>query len=1205
MYLKRLDIQGFKTFANRTVFEFQPGVTAIIGSNGCGKSNLVDAIRWVIGEQSFATLRSKRTEDLIFGGGGRRAPAGFAEVSLTIDNSDRLLPLPYGEVTISRRATRAGENEYFINRSKVRLRDIQEAIGPLGGSYTVINQGLVDQALNLSTTDRRRLFEDAAEISVYEGRRADAERRLRETNTNVERVADLLAELEPRMRSLKRQAALARTHRELTTELREFLLRHYAALWRAARAALQACEAAQFRAEEALHTQRAALATLSEELRAGREALRAQRAALAALHNESSALHTRAEAAQRNLAVGNERHAALIRQAEEQERSARELDLRREELEQDRTAVAARLAACEERLAELRAAAAAMEQDLATRDAERRAARQVLDAAQRAELEAAAALAERRRRAEQIALRRARLAQDQAGHAAALEAAQSILAARRAALDEAQARAEAAAEAARQAAAAAEAARQALDTARAGRARADETAAQARRALADAEARLESLTRLQRSYAGAFAGVKAAMQWAETQRRPGFALVSSLVRVPAQLETAIEVALGSRLQHVVVEQWADAEDAIEALRRSGAGRATFLPLDTIRPPTNDRRPPAGDGVLGVAADLVDCDPHYRIVVDYLLARTLVVQDLPVARRELRRIGGGWTIVTLAGEQVSSGGAVTGGAQIKESGALRRERELRELPEQVKALRHAVEHAAAERAAVDREVAAAERALHDAEPARRRAAQETEARRAEAEATRRTTDRAEADAALQRARLDQAAADLADLEAQEHALAEEHAALEAREAEARARLEALRAEEQARADEERDARVRLADQRATAAAAEGEARAERALLHAGDQNLARLADQRAAADRRAAELDREHAALAARNQELEAAHASLLTQIDDLRHQIGPAEEQLAAHEASLTETETREAELSAATLEAETAHGRATLDLQRARDRIDTLWERAAGDDIDIEALAHEEEEREGQPLAASHPPIIGDEDLQSNIQNLKSRLARLGAVNPLALEEYEEANQRHEFLSSQTDDLRRASGSLNELIAALDEAMRARFEATFSAVAAEFEHSFVRLFGGGEAQLLLLRSEGKAQQDGSSNGHERIEGLGVEIIARPPGKRQQTLALLSGGERSLTAAALLFAILKVNPSPFCVLDEVDAALDESNVGRFREALTDLTEQTQFLIVTHNRGTIEVADTIYGVSMGEDGASRILSLRLEEVENAK
>jgi chromosome segregation protein len=1212
VYLKRLEIQGFKTFAARTVFEFRPGIAAVVGPNGSGKSNLSDAIRWVLGEQSFAALRSKRTEDLLFSGGGRRAPAGFAEVSLTIDNSDRLLPLPYGEVTITRRATRAGDNEYSINRSRVRLRDIQEAIGPLGGSYTIINQGMVDSALTLRPEERRRLFEDAAEISAFESRKAESERKLRETDTNLERCADMLAELEPRLRSLKRQASLARTHRELSAELRGLLVRHYARLWRDAKAAAAAAEAAVRELEAALAQRRAAQAAATAELRTAREQLRARRERLGALHAESSALHTRAEAAQRDLAVGVERQAALARRDEEFERSRRELELRREELERERAAVGARLAAAEARLAEQRAALQAAEGAQAARAAQLRAARRALEQAQRAEVEASAALRALERRAEQLANRRVQLLQEQTGHAEALSAAQATLAAQQAAADIAQARLQAADKASADAAAHVEHSRGELDSLRAERARAEEAAALARRALLDAETRLETLARLQRDFAGTFAGVKAAMQWAAAQRRSGFALVSTIVRTPAQLETAVEVALGSRLQNIVVARWDDAEEAIAALKQGGQGRATFLPLDTIRTKNQEPRTDRADGgsrfsvlgsVLGVASDLVDYDEPYRPVVQYLLGRTLVVDTLATAREELRRLPGGWTIVTLAGEQISGGGAVTGGAQIKESGTLRRERELRELPAQVDARRASVAELTAARAGLDQRISTAERVLQEAEAGRRRASQEHEQAREAQEGARRAAERAEADLDWQRRRHEQAAADLSELDQQAAALGDEHNALEARLAEAHAQAERLRADEHAGAEVEQGALREIDGMRAAAAATEGEARAERALLQSHSQNIRRLDEQQADSERRRSALDQERAALDAQLHALDTSHAALLAQIDELRALIDPAESELAALEQAQIDLERQEADATAALLDGESAHGRAAVEAQRARDRIDTLWERAAADDIDIdiEAATQTTDEQSQEPRTENQESEDRgvSEDLQSKIENLKSKIHRLGVINPLALEEYEEAAERHTFLATQSDDLRRAGAALRELIAELDAAMRARFEITFRAVADEFERSFTQLFGGGQAQLMLISPNGNGVE---GNGvHDSMDGLGIEILARPPGKRQQTLSLLSGGERSLTASALLFAILKVNPSPFCVLDEVDAALDEANVGRFRAALADLAEQTQFLLVTHNRGTIEAADTIYGVSMGDDGASRVLSLRLEEL----
>ncbi len=1194
MHLKRLEIHGFKTFASPTTLEFRPGITAIIGPNGSGKSNINDSVRWVLGEQSYAALRSKRTEDVIFGGGSKRAPSGFAEVSLTIDNTDRLLPLPYNEVTITRRANRSGENEYFINRSKVRLRDVQEAVGPLGGSYTIINQGLVDAALTLRPEERRRLFEDAAEIGIFVSRKSEAESRLRETNANVERCADVLAELEPRLRSLKRQATLARSYRELSDDLRRLLLRHYAYQWHTAKHQLAQAEAAEAALGAELAERRVAQADATAELRVARETIKVLRERLSVLHSESSQLHTRVETAQRNLAVGSERLASLAKREEEAERSRNDLSLRREELERERAVIVERLAAAEQRLGAARAELTDHEAIRARQDAERRAARQQLEQAQREEAAASAALTQAHRRAEQLAEQRTRLAAEQNSQAESLRHVEAALETQRRALAAAEEQLVAAQQARVDAAAAEERARAEIDSVRGERSKADEALGHARRLLADVEARLESLTRLQRSYAGTFSGVKAAMQWAEAERRAGFVLVSSLIRTPSKIETAVEVALGSRLQNIVVEQWQDAEEAIVALKKNGAGRATFLPLDTIRRTPDERRPVVEAGVLGIASELVDFDEHYRPVVQNLLGRTLVVEDLATARRVLRNLSGGWTIVTLAGEQVNTGGAVTGGAQIKEAGVLRRERELRELPGQVEAAKRAVDERVKARAELDSRAAAVERAVRETEAARRKAAQDYEQRREAESRTRREVERAEAAVDLQRRRHEQVAADLASMTNQERALAEEQSVLLGREQQAQARLSGLRAEDQSRLEADRHFQERLTELRAVVSTVEGELRAERALLQSQEHQLARLSQQRAEAEHRISALISERASLHDQLVELEVAHTGLMAQIDELYTRVSPAEAELNTLEQGRAELEQRESDCTAALLEGESAHGRASVEVQRARDRIDTIWERAAADDIDVEQLAHDQQlESDDGPQSGRQP-----EDISEQIQNMRSRLARLGAVNPLALEEYEEAAERHTFMSTQLEDLRQAANALHELIAELDATMHSRFAATFSAIAGEFEKCFVRLFGGGEAKIFMTNGGETVNGNGT---HEGIDDIGIDIIVRPPGKRHQNISLLSGGERALTASALLFAILAVNPSPFCILDEVDAALDEANVGRFRAMLADLSQQTQFMLVTHNRGTIEVADTIYGVSMGEDGASRIISVRLEEL----
>ncbi|MCS6882997.1 MAG: chromosome segregation protein SMC [Oscillochloridaceae bacterium] len=1161
-------------------------------------SNLADAVRWVLGEQSLATLRCKRSEELIYAGGGRRPPAGLAEVSLTIDNSDRLLPLDFDEVTITRRATRAGDNEYFINRARVRLRDVLEATEPLGGSYTLINQGLVDAALTLRPEERRRLFEDAAEIGGFEARKAEALRRLRETESNLNRLDDLLAELEPRLRSLKRQAAQARQHRELSAELHQLYQQFYARQWRAACALSARARAELDRLDAELARARAAQAGVAAELQVLRGALRARRDDLGALHQQSSDLHRQAEALQRDLAVGAERVAALTRRGEDLERQRNALALRRQQLEEQQALAAAEAARARTDLHTRRQALAAAEAELAARAAADRAHLAALRQAQDAALQAARAMTEQRARVEQLAASLERLARESADLDAVVTGAAGQRAAAAERVEQARVALEETEAAYQSAAAALQAARAELDDLRAGRTRAEEARAAAWRALTDAEARLESLERLSRAYTGVFAGPRAAMQWAERTGRSGFALVQSLIRPPAGLETAIEAALGARLQNIVVERWEDAEAAIAELKRSGAGRATFLPLDSLVTREHAPLPPRSSDnsdVLGVAADLVEYDQRYTSVVRQLLGRVLIVRDLPAARAELRRIGSGWTIVTLDGEQVSSGGAVTGGAQAKESGTLRRERELRELPALVAAARADLERAGARMAELDARLQAHTTRLRDLEALARERQRQVEAARAGLEHARHDLARAGQEqewAARRRAAL-------ADERA---ALAKEHqeaaARLQAAEAAARAAEAALaeaRARQEQAAGEDRAAQERLAALRAEANAAEGRLGAAEQLCAAHAQSLELLARQEQDFAEAGAALQAERAELGVAHARREAEHAALLTAIDALRARIDPAEAELREEETRLADLEQREAAATAALLERESAHSRAALEAQRAQDRQEALIERAAADGVELDpapALAGDAAE----PEQDASVPI---EALQRDIEALKARILRLGPVNPLALEEYDETAERQRHLRAQIEDLREARATLMELIGELDRVMHNRFIATFHAVAAEFERCFVELFGGGSATLVLTGGEGG---EPVAEGEDRVAEArppGVEIIVRPPGKKQQNISLLSGGERALTAAALLFAILSVNPSPFCILDETDAALDETNIGRFRDALRRLSARTQFILITHNRGTIEVADTLYGVSMGDDGSSKTISLRVE------
>lgn len=1181
MYLKRLEIHGFKTFAQRTTFEFPPGVTAVVGPNGSGKSNVADAVRWVLGEQSFANLRSKRTDDLVFGGGKGRAPMGFAEVFLTIDNNDRLLPLPYDEVTIGRRAYRSGENEYTINRARVRLRDVLDAVAPLGSSYTIINQGLVDTALALQPEDRRRLFEDAAEIGPYQAKKHEAERRLRETETNLVRLSDLVSELEPQLRTLKRQARDAEAVGAVEAELRELLLLFYAAHWHEAIARLEQATAEAQRLHVALEQARAVREQAAQALIADREQVRQQRADLERQRSAVADVERQQQRVGRELAVARERMTGL--QQRQRERTERRAQLETQAGAAQKLAehVETQFRESQQALHVAQQQHAEAEAALARELGERRAAEAALATHREALIRAAAARDTEQTRLHDSLRRTEAVTRELAEAAASIEQQQTLCDQREAQLTAAQRAIEDAEQRVGAANSALDGLRAALEQARRERERIDERITAVKRQQGELQARFDALNRLARSFEGAFAGVRAAMQWAERAGR-NFALVSSLLRVPAELETAIEVALGARLQNIVVDRWADAEAAIEQLKRSGAGRATFLPLDTLKP-ARQRSVPDLSGVRGVAADLIEVEAHAHDIAAYLLGRILIADDLAAARRALPELEGGWTIVTLSGEQIATGGAVTGGAATRESGTLRRERELRELPQQLETARISVEQAQTARASVMDRISALETQMRQAEAAIRAARSARDEAQRAGEARRRELHRAEDElSALQRRRsaLEQEQAHLVQqAERTQAALTAAEQAHAAAEATATA-AQAVLAEQLSAVGEDEAA---LREIRAAVAQVEAEVRRLEAEARTHRQTITRIGDELRSIEAEMQALAQELAVLDHSVTEQQAQQDVFQQKLAALQSALLAATQAVQAHDEQLEAREALERERTAAASALEGAYAEAAIELERRRSERDALWERAAEDDIDVEQLNSDHE---------SVGSSLHDQELPQRIEQLRNRLRRMGPVNALAPEEFRAAQERHAFLTTQLADVRAAAAAMRDAISQLDHVMEEHFSSTFEAVAREFSRKFTQLFGGGSARLVLLRGE---NGDGAYHG--------IDIIAQPPGKRQLNLQLLSGGERALTAAALLFAILTVNPSPFCILDEVDAALDEANVVRFREALLELAQQTQFILITHNRGTVEAADTMYGITMADDGGSRVLSLRLEEISD--
>ncbi len=1200
MYLKHLSLQGFKTFATRTEFAFAPGITAIVGPNGSGKSNLADAMRWVLGEQSLRPLRIKRTEDVIFAGSSSRPRQGLAEVSITLDNGDGRLPLDFGEVTITRRAYRSGESEYRINNNRVRLRDLLDLLdqAQLGQStYMVIGQGMIDEVLSLRPEERRGLFEEAAGIAPYQRKRREAAARLEATEANILRVNDILNELEPRLQRLQRQAQRAQDYAALTDELQELLVLWYGKRWEDHQKARLLAEAQESEAQARLKAGRKLLAALEQRADQLRERQLHLRESLEISHRQSSTLHAEAEVQQRDLAVRTERLAALHRQGEAIQAELPALIAAREDEERQASAVQAALARLAAERAELETHLTAVEARWGQRQRQRMALEQELATAQDTAYRQAAALAGAHQQLAQIEERRTERQREMQELERARAEAQIACAAHR----ERAAAQKAQAEALNQRAAAL-AERRTQREAQASKAAARlqelmarlQTLERERHGLAE---RLQLLTTLRESHAGPY-GHDGVRLIAQKQPAHVIGLVASLMTVPPDLEPAIEAALGERLQDLVVETWADAVQAIELLRREGAGRVTLWPVDTLHVPTWADLPPL-EGVWGRASDLISCDPRYATVFAALLGQTLVVQDLPTARRALLALRHETAdvrqIVTLRGEVVDVSGAISGGQRRAEGGLLALEREWRELPGRLAALDEDIRTQQAESDAQRgrRETLLAE--VADLTRQIQALADERMARETRGAEEGRAAERLEQELARQQARIAQIAAELATLDAREADLRREAEAAGERQQASQALVETLRRQIRAFQDEDRDLTAALAAAQTALAVSREEERSQQAMLEAHRASIQRLAGQIAAKEEQAAALTEQATRLKAEIAEAEAARATLSERLAALAASIAPAEAELRDLEAERDRLAEEITNARRNLLQLETEARRAELEVTHCQEALDALRRRAEAelgefawldDDRPRQLWLRFEDADTGAMLPVT--PALDMAALERRISGLRREIKAAGAVNLDAPAEYQEALGRYTFLSTQAEDLKEAAKSLRAIIAELDTVMQREFDRAFAAIAQEFRRYFTQLFGGGTARLLLTEAEEPRE-------------AGVEIVARPPGKREQGLALLSGGERSLTAIALLFAILTVNPTPFCVLDEVDAALDEPNARRFREALQALSARTQFAIITHNRVTMEAANTLYGVSMGEDSVSRVLSLKLDEV----
>ena len=1181
MYLKALEIQGFKSFPDKTVLNFGEDITAIVGPNGSGKSNISDAIRWVMGEQNSRQLRGAKMEDVIFGGTEKRSQMGFAQVTLVIDNTEHIFPRDEAEVAVTRRYYRSGESEYYINKQSVRLKDVNELFMDTGmgrEGYSIIGQGKIDEILSVKSGERREVFEEAAGISKYRHRKEEAERKLERTQENLVRINDKIAELEMQVEPLRKQAEVAKKYLVLRDELRVLEI----SLWleqlqnlKTAKFKLQtdveSARADKERAEAELEAAYAAAEELSEQVRQNdlqAEALRGQVSQL----ESASGGHDNAIAVLRtSVEHNNESIARIRREMEDTENRAGSLQSQVDTQTQRISQIDAESAALERELEELLAQAHELSDTAAgaARTAESLRAEEALLLSAAADRKAE--LSALRSGLSQIAERRALTERELADTQEKLAQSGRESRENRKRLNEAKEEAQAVSniiqghglkmEGRKKRAADAEAEKLQLTM-----------------DVAALENRIRLLTEMEKEYEGFSKAVKLVMQAAEKKALRGVrGPVASLIKTEEQYTVALEVALGAGMQNIVVEREEDGKSAIGYLKQRDGGRATFLPMTAVRGETLRENVSGEYGFVGIAADLITYDKQYDGIFKSLLGRTVVVEDLDCGIAMARKFRSAFRIVTLDGQVMNRGGSMTGGSVSRSAGVLSRANELEKLSGKLGGMQDRLSAARQKAEDTQRELEKAQYELEVASAQQRTAEDLVLQYQGKQEHYDILTGTLEQSCEDLQSELDTFAQRTRDDEARCAAVA----AVVAEKEEKAAALHRQAEESQTGQSDLMEKTNALSDQITEKKAAQAALNAERDAGVRSIDELKRLRlDMITDRDQRQALMDQ----FAAANEKAQgdiAAHQSQLDELrargDDLRTQLTALSEQKlqleGQRDARNRESRSCNDAVIAATQELSRMEQKLQGNSMEEKALLDKLWERY---ELSHSAALEQRVELESVPKATRR------------IAELTREIKGLGTPNIGAIEEYERVNTRYTYLSEQRTDVEKAREELLGVIEELTKQMTVIFAQQFKLLNESFQETFLELFGGGKAQLEL-------------EDEKDILNCGIEIRVQPPGKQLKTITLLSGGEKAFVAIALYFAILKVHPTPFCVMDEIEAALDESNVVRYARYMRRIAGKTQFIVITHRRGTMEEADVLYGVTMQERGVSRILTINMNDM----
>lgn len=1186
MKLKKLELYGFKSFAQRTEIVFDEGITGIVGPNGSGKSNIGDAVRWVLGEQSAKTLRGASMSDVIFNGTQKRKPLSYCEVSLVFDNDDHALAMEAAEVMVTRRVYRNGESEYYLNRTACRLKDVVDLFRDTGigkEGYSIIGQGRIDEILSRKSEDRRQVFEEAAGIVKFKARKEEADKKLQRTLENLERVDDILDELTKRLKPLEEQSRNARVYLELSTELKDLDLNLF--LIRSDRA-------------------RARLSELESELLTVQTILADTESNLTDKTTRRDETQNRIDQLEEAITKARTELMECAEHVHESQKKLSALQSRRETRSENRQRIVREQEEAQERLAEIekdhvRIQADVEKQHSLIADAEQilRATQDAAEKAQAKEKEADAALEAQKA----AVIDQMNRLSDVRNDKTRLNTMQAQMETRLTEIEESSGALQEQEAALREALTAVE---KQLETENQHQQQCQEKLAQARQASDEADtayanlradvekqsadmqaaaSRHNVLTEMTRDMEGYNMAVRRAMTYAKQRGLTGVkGVLAQLMTVPQAYETAIDMALGAAQQNIVTDTEETAKELINYLRQNRLGRATFLPMSAIRGKTlygNERNALKLPGCLGVASELVQCAPEYRGIVENLLGRTVIADNLDHGIPIMRAGNHAFRLVTLEGDVMHSGGSMTGGsAQSKVSNLLSRERELKELTAKLQTGRAELDKCRQELAQRQQtaqekrqKVSDAVNALHQQEIAVAR----EQARRESVSADLNTHLQRMQETEQARVQLHQSLEDirqqLATIEHQRTGAQGDQSAMEQKTIEMQNALVKARAEASAENDRLMVRTLQLSDLR------HGLSDLERDEAHA-QQDQAQILREQERREQLLHEMDeldaidendmKREEAESARRQKEQLRQESAAQAIEQRRSQAQSDLRDILSDMENLHEAYNRDSEKLHKT---ELAKARIEGDQKNLQNRIwDTYKLTYAGAE---EFRRTPFDEKESDRRAAE----------------LQGQIRALGTVNVGAVEEYAETKARVDDLTTQQQDLKRAEMDLRELIERLLIQMRSTFVENFSKMQGYFAETFTRLFGGGHAELKLM------DPDDPLN-------CGIEVNAQPPGKKLQLLSLLSGGERALTAIAILFAMLKLKPTPFCILDEIEAALDDANIGYYADYLKEYSKGTQFIVVTHRKGTMERCNSLFGVAMEEQGVSRMVSVSLQDYQ---